>query len=78
MTTIRRAAQVVEDLRTLGVITYKAVFTHQSDNFKYSIRVDVPKENRNTYYTIEAAFMDEFPDATFIEDSEFLQILVRR
>ena len=79
MTTIRRAAQVVEDLRTLGVITVEKIFTRLSlDEQDYSIVVNVSKNNRNVYYTISTAFVDEFPEAKIIEDSEFLQILVRR
>lgn len=79
MTTIRRAAQVVEDLRTLGVITVEKIYTQLAlDEQDYSIVVNVSKNNRNVYYTISAAFVDEFPEAKIIEDSEFLQVLLAR
>jgi len=78
MTTIRRAAQLVEDLTTLGTIKNEDVSSCLSLCEKgISVVIGIPKSENNRYYTVKYAFEQEFDkEVHFIEDSEFLQILL--
>lgn len=77
MTKIRRAAQVVEDLKTLGVITDNQVLCFPSlREGKISLSIQVPKNDPQKYFVVKDAFEQEFlNDIEIIEDSEFVQCI---
>lgn len=77
MTKLRRAAQVVEDLKTLGLITKEQVTSHSSLGGGLTVLIHVPKSDCQKYNLIKDLFYEEFSkSAKIIEDSEFLQIIL--
>ncbi len=73
---IRRVAQFVEDLETLGLITPDQVRSQSSICGKLTVLISVSKSDPCKYFFIRDLFKDEFSIAIqFIEDSEVLQII---
>lgn len=61
MTKIRRAAQLVGDLATLGVINKGDVRTSRALDGGISVKIDgVIADNSSRYYLIRDAFEEEF------------------
>lgn len=60
MTKLRRVAQFVEDLKTLGIITSEQVHSMPSLNDGISVIIDVPESDKHTYSFIQDLLNQEF------------------
>lgn len=79
MTKLRRVAQVVEDLRTIKLITDEnQVHSHSSLNGWLTVTIFVSQKREHPKYVlIKNLFIDEFSnEVLIIEDSEWLQIIL--
>lgn len=77
MDKIRRAAQVVEALKTLGVLKGDEVNCYPGLEKGIMVAVQVPKSDINKYNMVKYAFEQEFGNwVQVIEDSEVLQFLI--
>lgn len=78
MTKVRRIAQLVEDLETLGVITAEQVRTLPGlDEKQIMIMVEVPEHDFNNRILIKEAFEEEFSeDVTIIKDPNVFQAVI--
>lgn len=78
MTKIRRIAQLIEDLKTLKVITEDQVRTFPSlDEKQIIVVVEVPEVDFANRILIEVAFKEEFSEnVTFINDSDVIQAVI--
>lgn len=87
MSNFHRAAQVVRDLETLGVIPTNAdagrVFCMPIPSLEKKgeimVLIPVPSNNDN-YLLVQYAFNQEFSDdvkVSFIEDSDYFQVVLK-